>query len=214
MTEAVDDGPGSLDGAGSAEGAGSADGVSVIEADPRRPGRVAVWVALPVAVVLGLLVAVMATSESARERTAGSELIGELAPAVRGTTIDGATFDLDAERGRWVVVNFFATWCIPCRVEHPELVAFQQEHAVVGDATIVSVVFDDSVESVRAFFADNGGDWPVVLDEDGSISIRYGVTGVPESYLVAPSGIVVAKLVGGVERADLDAAIARATGAS
>lgn len=208
MTETVDDGAGPLDGAGSAEG------VSVIEADPRRPGRVAVWVALPVAVVLALLVAVMATSESARERTAGSELIGELAPAVRGTTIDGATFDLDVERGRWVVVNFFATWCIPCRVEHPELVAFQQEHAPVGDATIVSVVFDDSVEAVRSFFADNGGDWPVVLDEDGSISIRYGVTGVPESYLVAPSGIVVAKLVGGVERADLDAAIARATGAS
>ncbi len=187
---------------------------SVIVGGPARRGRVALWIGLPVLVVLALFVVVLATSDSARERTSRSELIGELAPAVRGTTIDGSTFDLDDERGRWVVVNFFATWCIPCRVEHPELVAFQEAHAAAGDATVVSVVFDDSVEAVREFFADNGGDWPVVLDEDGTIAIRYGVTGVPESYLVAPTGLVVAKLIGGVERADLEDVIARASGAS
>jgi len=93
---------------------------------------------------------------------------------------------------------------VPCIDEHPELVRFSERHRAIGDALVVSVAFDDSVANVKAFFAENGGDWPVLTEGVGSLAVAYGVTAVPESYLVAPSGVVAAKLVGGVNADDLD----------
>lgn len=168
--------------------------------------RVALWVVLPVAVTLGLLVLLFATRDPGGD-TIDRSIEGSLAPPVEGVTTAGETFDLDDERGRWVVVNFFSTNCQPCIIEHPELVAFQEAHAADDDATVVSVAFDDSPDNVAEFFETNGGDWPVLVDDTGPVAIDYGVTGVPESYLVAPSGLVAWKIVGGITQADLEAAI-------
>jgi cytochrome c biogenesis protein CcmG/thiol:disulfide interchange protein DsbE len=104
-----------------------------------------------------------------------------------------------------VVVNFFASWCVPCVREHPELVAFAAAHE--GDVQVVSVVFDDDPGAVEAFFAREGGDWPVVVGDTGRIALDFGVTGVPESYLVAPTGVVVAAFYGVTQRL-LDEALA------
>ena len=106
------------------------------------------------------------------------------------TTLDGDSFDLDRLRGQWVVVNFFATWCVPCRQEHPELVSFHRRHTQAGDAAVVSVVFDDDHGEVQDFFDANGGTWPVVVGDEGQIALDYGVSGVPESFLVDPTGVV------------------------
>lgn len=170
---------------------------------PRRPVRVALLAVIPVGIVLVLLIAVLGTRKAAVDRTISSSVVGKPAPAVVGRTIDGRTFDLGKEK-TWVVVNFFASWCVPCRVEHPELRAFQQEHAAKGDVSLVSVVYGDQVDDVKRFFRQNGGDWPVVLDEAGGISVDYGVSGVPETYLVSPQGTVVYKIISGVTRAGLD----------
>ena len=148
-----------------------------------------------------------ATSEPASERAARSAVLGELAPLIEGPDLDGEWFDIDDYRGQWVVVNFFSTTCIPCIVEHPELVAFSEHHQQTGEATVVSVAFDDSTANVREFFIESGGDWPVITTDTGSVAVAYGVTAVPESYLVAPSGIVAAKLIGGVTADDLDSQI-------
>ena len=179
------------------------------------PGRHrrAVWIALPVALAAALLVLVLATRDSAFERNASSPILGGLAPPVAGQTVTGEPFDLDDWRGRWVVVNFFQSTCVPCIMEHPELVAFDERHSAAGDARIVSVVFDDSVENVREFFAVHGGDWPVLATGASEAAIAYGVTGVPESYLVAPSGVVVWKQLGGVTADGIDDVIAQLTAA-
>jgi cytochrome c biogenesis protein CcmG/thiol:disulfide interchange protein DsbE len=92
-------------------------------------------------------------------------------------------------------------------VEHPELDAFQKEHEKTGDATVVSVIYDDDPDDAAAFFERQGGDWPVVLDDSG-ISAFYGVTKVPETYLVNPDGRVVKKLIGGVTQEGLEAYMA------
>lgn len=169
------------------------------------------WIALPLAVAVALLVLVLATRDSAFERNASSPILGGLAPQVAGVTVEGQPFDLDQWRGRWVIVNFFSTTCVPCIIEHPELVAFAERHDAAGDARIVSVVFDDTAENVREFFVAHGGDWPVLATGSGAAAIAYGVTGVPESYLLAPSGVVVWKQLGGVTADGIDDVIAQLT---
>lgn len=171
--------------------------------------RRALWIGVPVALVAALLVLVLATRDSAIERNASSPILGGLAPPVVGVTTAGEPFDLDDWRGRWVIVNFFQSTCVPCITEHPELVAFSGRHAAANDAEIVSVVFDDSVDNVRRFFEAHGGDWPVVVSGASTAAISYGVTGVPESYLIAPSGVVVWKQLGGVTADGIDDVIAR-----
>jgi cytochrome c biogenesis protein CcmG/thiol:disulfide interchange protein DsbE len=167
---------------------------------PRR--GLVLFMSIAVAAVLVPLVVVLATRDSATDRVAESPLVGSAAPPIVTTTLDGEPFDLDALRGRWVVVNFFATWCTPCRVEHPELVAFADAHEAAGDAAVVSVVFDDEPDDVAAFFEEAGGAWPVI-DGQGVI-LDWAVAQVPESFIVAPSGLVAAKVTGGVSQAGLD----------
>jgi cytochrome c biogenesis protein CcmG/thiol:disulfide interchange protein DsbE len=174
----------------------------------RHPAR---WGALGVGVVLVALIAVLATSKSLDSRGISSELLGEPVPRVTGATLDGGTFDIDQHRGRWVVVNFFASWCGPCLQEHPELVRFTDEHRAVGDVEVVSVAFSDDAARLREFFDDNGGDWPVIPDDTNRVALEFGVTGVPESYVVDPNGIVVAKFEG-VTSAGLDEVIRTAGG--
>lgn len=184
-----------------------ADEEPLLEERP-RPRRTGLIAAVVVAVLLGGLVVVLATREPAQDRQADSPLIGRAAPAIEGTSLAGEEFDLDALRGKWVVVNFFATWCVPCRVEHPELVRFADAHEEAGDAAVVSVVFDDQPDEVQAFFEENGGEWPVVPGEGTGVILDYAVSGVPESFVVAPNGVVVAKVTGGVTAEGLDQIIA------
>jgi cytochrome c biogenesis protein CcmG/thiol:disulfide interchange protein DsbE len=163
-------------------------------------------IAVVVAVALAALVLLFATSGGGDEpsRSSGT-LTGRVAPALAGTTLDGGTFDLDKARGKWVLVNFFATWCPPCVQEHPELVRFSRE---AGDRVeVVSVAFDDAPEKIREFFAQNGGDWTVLAEDTGPAAIDYGVVKLPESFLIDPEGRVRHKLTGGVTAAELEALV-------
>lgn len=207
MTDTVD----SPDTPDPAAGAGDADEAADI-ALPGR-GRVGLAVSVVVAVLVVAFVVVLATREPATERRAKSPLIGKVAPALVGDTLDGGTFDIDDHQGQWVVVNFFATWCQPCVEEHPELVAFSEAHSAAGDAVVVSVVYNERPDAVRDFFVTRGGDWAVV-DDGGRAAVDYGVVKVPETYLVAPGGTVVQKYTGGVTRTMIEDDIAAVTEAA
>ena len=182
----------------------------LVTAPAVAPRHAARWIAAATAIVFLALVIVLATRAPATTRVSGSPLLGQQAPALVGSTIDGEGYNLTAERGRWVVLNFFATWCVPCRQEHPDLVRFQDRHLATGDATVVAVVYDEPASAVRRFRAEEGGDWPMVLDPSGRVALDYGVRGIPESYLISPDGVVAAKITGGVRVEDLEKLLAQA----
>lgn len=161
---------------------------------PTRGGHTARNAAIVVGVVLVALIALLATRGTFE--SASSKKVGQAAPEFSGQTLDGDTFALSQHRGEWVFVNFFATWCGPCRVEHPELVTFARQNE--GEPVqVVSVAFDDQPQAIRDFFAAEGGDWPVIASETGRTALDYGITGVPETYVVAPSGLIVARIADG-----------------
>ncbi len=177
--------------------------------EPAGGRRLALVASVVIAVLVALMVAVLATRDPSTVRQSQSPLIGQLAPATAGPTLDGDHVSIDDLRGRWVVVNFFASWCVPCQTEHPQLVAFDAAHRAEGDAVLIGVTFDDKTEDAKAFFAKNGGEWPVIDDPENSIGVAYGVAQVPETFVVAPNGIVVQRFAGAVTRAELDELIAR-----
>ena len=82
--------------------------------------------------VAAALVALLATSPPQTAIEVDTPLVGQTAPSITGSTLGGGSFNLQAWRGRWVVVNFFASWCQPCQQEQPELVAFAYAHRAPG----------------------------------------------------------------------------------
>lgn len=180
-------------------------------AAPARRGRAAVFAAVPLMVLMLLLVLVLITRRSAGDRGDFNPLVDKPAPAIVGKTLDGEDFDLDSLRGKWVVVNFFATWCVPCQIEHPYLVSFDRRHSQSGDVQLISVVFNDDIDAVREFYAQKGGDYPVVNGDQGRIALDYSVIKVPDTYIIDPLGIVRDRIPRPLANADeLDARITAA----
>jgi cytochrome c biogenesis protein CcmG/thiol:disulfide interchange protein DsbE len=176
--------------------------------DGRRP--IAPFVALGVAALLAVFFVILATASGGERDTAATPLLGRPAPDVRTVTLDGEPFDLSRRKGSWVVLNFFNSTCVPCVQEHPELVAFAQQQAALADgAEVYTVVNDDREENVRRFFAENGGDWPILADDLGSVSVAFGVARVPETWIIDPNGIVVQRQISKVVASQLAADIQR-----
>lgn len=134
-------------------------------------------------------------------------------PALQVATLDGAAYDLAAHRGRWVVVNFWATWCAPCIKEMPELDALDKRRE---DVEVIGLAYEDiTPEDMRAFLARRPVGYPVaiidVMDPPAAFDTPRGL---PMTHLIAPDGRIAESFLGPVTAADIDAAIAKAGPAS
>lgn len=179
----------------------------VVEPARQRPRRTVLIISCAAIVVVGVLVAIVASARNAAEVDSPSQLLGKQAPAIAGAGLEGGHYSLAGFRGEWVVVNFMASWCVPCQEEMPQLEAFQSEHASARSATILGVEYDQGdLGNLTAYLRQQHAAWPVVNDPMAKVS--YGVSGIPESYLVSPSGEVTAKFFGGITASKLDKAIA------
>jgi cytochrome c biogenesis protein CcmG/thiol:disulfide interchange protein DsbE len=128
--------------------------------------------------------------------TIDSPLIGQAAPLFTLADLDGNIFRLEELKGRPVVVNFWASWCQPCKLEHPILLAasrrFQEKVSFVG------VIYQDDPDLMRRIIATTGSYGVSLADPDSKIAIAYGVYGVPETFLIDATGMIREKITGPV----------------
>lgn len=129
------------------------------------------------------------------------------------TDINGVTHKLSDYRGKWVVVNYWATWCPPCREEIPQLIKFYDEHKG-KDAVVLGLNYEDiGLKRLRSFVAAHAINYPVVhLGVDATLPIGP-VTGFPTTYVISPQGEVVGYQLGGITAGILNDFIRRETAA-
>ncbi len=134
---------------------------------------------------------------------------GNPAPAIRGTALDGSSVDLAAYRGHPVVVNFWASWCTPCRAEFP---LFKDKLAALGPSdgfVIIGVLYKDQDPLGRQFLQDFGATWPTVSDPDGALATAYRVVAPPQTYFIDKDGVLRAIQIGQVQPEDFDTQYAK-----
>ncbi|HEY8600641.1 MAG TPA: redoxin domain-containing protein [Thermomicrobiales bacterium] len=123
------------------------------------------------------------------------------------TTLDGQTLKLSDLRGKVVVLNVWASWCIPCQDEAGELNRSYDLYKG-RDVAFVGIAFNDDTDPMRQFVNRYNVAYPVALDPEGRISIGLGITGVPETYLIDPQGNLTQKWVGPITAKQLNGLLA------
>lgn len=168
----------------------------------RRGGRrVAVVLAVVAPGLLGLPAAGAAPAVDP-----GPAEVGAPAPAFRLPGLRSGTVALPA--GRPAVVNFWASWCNPCRKEFPLLARAQRRYADAG-LEVIGVSYRDIAGDGRRYVAERDADWRFARDPDGRLAAAYGVRGVPQTFFVAADGTLVSRAFGITTWADLRAEVAK-----
>lgn len=148
--------------------------------------------------IAALLCALLALTGCSHKEEAPA-VAGNPAPDFRLKDLAGGEVALSSLKGKVVLVNFWATWCPPCREEIPSMVRLNK--AMQGQAfqMLAISVNDGGKKEVESFLKGSGTVLPVLLDAEQKVAKRYGTTGVPETFVVNKQGVIVKKVVGGLE---------------
>lgn len=186
------------------------------------PGRRPVLIFLIPLILFGALSLVfLAGLFSGNASKVPSALIGRPAPMITLEALEGLreggtavlAFGMaDLAKGRATIVNVFASWCAPCRIEHPFLVALAGSPAVKqGRVAVVGINYKDEAENARRFLGALGNPFSAVgVDRAGRAAIEWGVYGVPETFLIAGDGKILEKHVGPLDADSAGRLLARA----
>lgn len=159
---------------------------------------------LPFALLIALVVLfVSRLSDPAPHQEIRSVLLGKPAPAVQLTPLRNkpALRTEDLHGPRPILVNFFASWCLPCRVEQPQLMRLSRTLQI----PIYGIAWKDSPSNVAAFLQRYGNPYQRVgIDESGRTGINWGITGVPESFIITPQGRIAYRHWGDIRADDVD----------
>jgi cytochrome c biogenesis protein CcmG, thiol:disulfide interchange protein DsbE len=167
------------------------------------------WAAIGVVVLSVALAVIFSTRFGEDPNLVASPLLGQAAPLLTLPLLDGTgTFDTASLEGKVVVVNFFASWCIPCREEQPDLAAAADAFAN-REVVVVEIAYQDEAETALAFLDEFGrSDAAIYLADPGSrAAIGYGVFGIPETFFLAADGTVVGKAIGATDALTLGTTI-------
>ena len=150
------------------------------------------------------LIFVLAKGFNYDPRALPEELTGELAPSFALETLEGYPVSLSDLKGSVVVLNFWATWCVPCLQEHKDLLATAEEFKPKGVA-FLGILYGDTKVKAEAYIKKHGSAYPTLLDEAQRTNIDYGVAGVPETFVIDREGRIVRKYTGPVRQVELSA---------
>jgi peroxiredoxin len=123
-----------------------------------------------------------------------------VAPGFSLTDINGQKLDLASYRGKVVLLDFWATWCAPCRTEIPYFVAMQKRYGPEG-LQIIGISMDDDAKPVRQFYAEQNMNYPVAIGDDKLAEAYGGILGLPVAFIIDRQGRIVNKHVGETELA-------------
>jgi len=152
-------------------------------------------------VVVVPLIAFLALGLRSDPSRIDSPLVGKPAPELALADLDGKKIRLQDLRGKPVVINFWATWCQACVVEHPVLL--EASRRFEGRVQFLGLIYQDDPVTVRSFL-DRHGSWgPSLVDPGGRLAIAYGVYGVPETFILDSQGTIVDKVTGPVDAREL-----------
>lgn len=133
--------------------------------------------------------------------------VGLAAPPFEAVTPDGATVALASLRGQPVLINFWATWCVPCEIEMGDLQTLYEARRDEG-LRIVAVNLREPADAVRAWAADLGLTYDLVLDPTGEIAQAYALRGQPSTYVISPDGTITRVFYGAADASALETALA------
>ena len=144
----------------------------------------------------------------------GSELapapeIGRLAPDFTLVDLEGNQVSLSDFRGKTVFVNFWASWCPPCRAEMPEIEAVYQEYKDRG-VVVIGVDIRETEDVVRQFVEQGGYSWIFILDATGAVSNDYRITAIPTSFFIDKDGIIQVVAIGAMTKRAMETKLAEA----
>jgi cytochrome c biogenesis protein CcmG, thiol:disulfide interchange protein DsbE len=172
------------------------------------------WIALAAGAVVTVLAVVLATQVGTDPRADAnkSHLLGQNAPAVDLPTLDGGRIRSSDLAGKVVIVNFWNSWCIPCREEHPALKQFYARHAADPNVVLLGIVRDDTKAAAQRWVEAKGDDWTIATDPGGKASLAFGTRGQPETFAVSPDGLVMGYQFGPSSVEDLEQLLSAARG--
>jgi cytochrome c biogenesis protein CcmG/thiol:disulfide interchange protein DsbE len=174
----------------------------------KHPARA---IALAIGVVLVAFAVLLASQVNVSPSFEGGNLLGKAVPAFDLPSLTGgANVRANDLRGKVVLVNFWNSWCIPCQQEHASLQAFYERHKSEADFEMIGILRDDTAAAARASVREHDDRWSFVTDPQGQAALMFGTTGQPESYMVAPNGIVVSFLRSAASLSNLEQMLAAA----
>jgi DsbE subfamily thiol:disulfide oxidoreductase len=153
-----------------------------------------VIIVVGVVLVAALLGVVFGTKK--HETRPAKALVGLDSPELSVGDPSGATVRLADLKGTVVFVNYWATWCPPCREEMPSIQNLYRRFRDEKGFRMVTILYRDDYQKAMAYLKDNNYDFPVMLDIDGKSAAAYGVTGVPETYIIDRKGTLRQKMIG------------------
>ena len=168
-------------------------------------------IALLTIAVLGLVTQACTPSSSTvdldTEKATIGVNVGDLAPDFTLIDLDGNQLSLSDFRGKMVFINFWATWCPPCRAEMPEMEAIHQEYKA-EDVIVIGVDILESEDKVRQFIEHGGYSWTFVIDATGAVAADYNINVIPTSYFIDEEGIIRAVDFGAMTKRTIEARLA------